>query len=74
MHSNNVLTARLHSLDPLSAGWSGRKRVAEILGLAHNLFAAEFHDAHRVRWLPIVSEDEFGHPEVGLTIPVELDS
>src|SRR5215831_9976094 len=60
-------TGHLHSLDPLGTRWSRLKRVTEILGLADNLFILKFHDTHRIRWLPIVSEDEFGHPEIGST-------
>src|SRR6516225_10934004 len=60
-------TGHLHSLDPLGTRWSRLKRVTEILGLTDNLFIAKFHDTHRIRWLPIVSEDEFGHPEIGST-------
>src|ERR1700730_19413285 len=40
------------------------KRIAEVLGLAGHLPIFELHDAHRVRRLPVVSEDEFGDPEV----------
>src|SRR5262249_1126685 len=60
-------TGHLHSLDPLGTRWSRLKRVTEILGLADNLFILKFHDTNRIRWLPIVSEDEFGHPEIGST-------
>jgi hypothetical protein len=60
-------TGHLHSLDPLGTRWSRLKRVTEILGLTDNLFIPKFHDTHRIRWLPIVSEDEFGHPEIGST-------
>ena len=60
-------TRHLHSLDPLGTRWSRLKRVTEILGFTDNLFILKFHDAHRIRWLPIVSEDEFGHPEIGST-------
>lgn len=58
-------TRHLHSLDPSGARWSRLKRVTEILGLTDNLFILKFHDTHRIRWLRIVSEDEFGHPEIG---------
>jgi hypothetical protein len=61
-------TGHLHSLDPLGTRWSRRKRVTEILGLTDNLLILKLHDAHRIRRLPIVSEDEFGHPEIGSTI------
>src|SRR6476660_1100648 len=58
-------TSHLHALDPLGTRWSRLKRVTEILGLTDNLFILKFHDTHRIRWLLIVSEDEFGHPEIG---------
>ena len=38
------------------------------IGLTNNLFILKFHDTHRMRWLPIVSEDEFGHPEMAAPI------
>jgi hypothetical protein len=57
----------LHPLDPLGTRRSRLKRVTEILGLTNNLFILKFHDTHRIRWLPVVSEDEFGHPEIGST-------
>src|SRR5260370_42625297 len=57
----------VHPLDPLSARWPWLKRIAKVLGLADNLPLAELHDAHRVRRLPVVSEDEFSNPEVGGT-------
>src|SRR5437773_2755268 len=41
------------------------KRIAEILGLAGHLPVAELHDAHGVRWPPVVGEYEFSDPEVG---------
>ena len=63
----SIWTGHLHWLDPLGTRWSRLKRVTEILGLADNLFILKFHDTHRIRWLLIVSEDEFGHPEIGST-------
>jgi hypothetical protein len=60
-------TSHLHSLDPLGTRWPRFKRVTEILGLTENVFILKFHDTHRIRWLPIVSEDEFGYPEIGST-------
>jgi hypothetical protein len=60
-------TGQLHSLDPLGTRWSRRKRVTEVLGLTDNLLIVKFHDTHRIGWLAIVSEDEFGHPEIGST-------
>jgi hypothetical protein len=55
------------TLDPLGTRWSRLKQVTEILGLTDNLFIPKFHDTYRIRWLAIVSEDEFGHPEIGST-------
>src|SRR5258707_10724377 len=52
-------------LDPSGARRPRLKRIAEVLGLASHLPVFELHDAHRVRRLPVVSEDEFSDPEVG---------
>jgi hypothetical protein len=65
---DRATTRHLHSLSSLGTRWSRLKRVTEILGLTDNLFILKFHDAHRIRWLPIVSEDEFGHPEMAAPI------
>ena len=64
---DRATTRHLHLLDPLGTRWSRLKRVTEILGLTDNLLILKFHDAHCIRRLPIVSEDEFGHPEIGST-------
>src|ERR1700720_1244869 len=53
-----------HPFDPSSARRPRLKRIAEVLGLAGHLPIFELHDAHRVRRLPVVSEDEFSDPEV----------
>src|SRR5262249_57444478 len=55
-----------HPLDPLSARRSRLERIAEVLGLASDLPVLQLHDAHRVGRLPIVSEDEFGDPEIAV--------
>src|SRR5215472_15158597 len=38
--------------------------IGEILRFVGHQSFAEFHDAHRVRWYAVVSEYEFGDPEI----------
>jgi hypothetical protein len=55
------------SLDPLNPlappGWR-LERIREILCVVHNLTVAEFHNAHCVRWPPLVGDCVFRDPEV----------
>src|SRR5580692_8668019 len=46
-----------------SPGWR-LERVGEILGLVHHLTAAELHNAHRVRVLPLIRNGIFRNPDV----------
>src|SRR5262245_53535108 len=56
-----------HRFDPLSPRRPWLEWIAKVLGLAGYLPIFELHYAHRVRRLPIVSKDEFSHPQVGNT-------
>src|SRR5271165_1491172 len=53
-----------HPLNPLRARRSWLERVAKVLGLAGHLAIPELHDAHRIRRLAVIGEDEFRDPEV----------
>src|SRR5215471_4293996 len=55
----------MHPLNPLRTRRARFERITEILSLADHLPVPELHDAHRVRRLPVVGEDEFSDPEVG---------
>src|SRR5215469_4141207 len=50
----------VHPLDPLSAGCRSHKWIRKVLCFARNLVALELHDAHCVRRLAVVCQDEFG--------------
>src|SRR5262249_42842907 len=67
-HRRSSRNARsTHRFDPLSPRRPWLERIAKVLGLAGYLPIFELHYAHRVRRLPIVSEDEFSDPQVGST-------
>src|SRR5258708_7470644 len=55
----------MHPLNPLSSRSARFERITEVLGFADHLPAPELHNAHRVRRLPVVGEDELSDPEVG---------
>src|SRR5579859_4678753 len=50
--------------DQMGARGSRLEGVTKVLGFAGNLAIEELHDAHRVGWLAIISEDEFRDPEI----------
>jgi hypothetical protein len=58
------------SLDPLNPlappGWR-LEGIREILCLVHDLTVAELHDAHCVRWPPLVGDCIFRNPEVAFS-------
>src|SRR5215469_5249326 len=54
-----------HPLNPLNARRARFERIPEVLGFADHLPVPELHNAHCVRRLPVVGEDEFSDPEVG---------
>jgi len=54
-----------HPLNPLSPRRARFERITEVLGFAGHLAVFELHDAHGVRELPVIGEDEFSNPEVG---------
>jgi hypothetical protein len=54
--------ASAHQLDQMRTRWPRLERIAEVLRLPRNVSVAEFHDAHRVRGHPVVSEHEFRDP------------
>src|SRR5262249_942271 len=56
-----------HPLDPLNPRRARFERITEVLGFAGHLPVPELHNAHRVRRLPVVGQDEFSDPEVGST-------
>src|ERR1700744_6690290 len=51
-------------LDEMGPRRSGLERVGEILGFARHQSVAEFHDAHRVGRGAVVTQNEFGDPEI----------
>src|SRR5580704_478424 len=55
----------MHPLNPLNARRARFERITEVLGFADHLPVPALHNAHRVRRLPVVGEDEFSDPEVG---------
>src|SRR5262245_8226268 len=55
----------MHPLNPLNARRAWFERIAKVLGFADHFPVRELHDAHRVRRLPVVGEDQFSYPEVG---------
>src|SRR6266436_132453 len=55
----------MHPLNPLNARRARFERITEVLGFADHLPVPELHNAHRVRRLPVVGEDEFSDPEIG---------
>jgi hypothetical protein len=44
-------------------GWR-LKGIREILRLVHNLTVAEFHNAHRICWSPLIGDYVFRNPEI----------
>src|SRR5580700_3989844 len=57
----------MNPLNPLNSRRARFERITEVLGFADHLPVPELHNAHRVRRLPVVCEDEFSNPEVGST-------
>src|SRR6516225_10740412 len=55
----------MHPLNPLRTRRARFERITEILSFADHIPVPELHNAHRVRRLPVVGEDEFSDPEVG---------
>ncbi len=72
---------RVHPFHILSASWAGLEWIGKVLRLSRHLFAPELHDAHRVGWLAIIGQDEFGDPKITAAndsldrkaLPVRLD-
>ena len=62
-----TLRVSVHAFDPLSARWPRLERLAKILRLADYLPTLEFHDAHHVKRLPVIGEDEFADPKIAAT-------
>lgn len=56
-------TLLTHSFHPSGARCAGLDRRAEVLRFANHLFAFEFHDAHDILGLLIVSDDDFADPK-----------
>jgi hypothetical protein len=55
----------MNPLNPLNARRARFERITEVLGFADHLPVRELHNAHRVRRLLVVGEDEFSDPKVG---------
>src|SRR5580692_6834144 len=53
-----------HPFDPLSAKCGSREWIRKVLRFPRNLVARELHDAHRVRRLAVIGQDQFGHPKI----------
>lgn len=58
--------AALDPLNPLRPPGRRLERIREILCLVYDLTVAELHNAHRVRWSPLVDDRVFRNPEVTL--------
>src|SRR5271154_1875653 len=56
-----------HPFDPLRAKRGGREWIREVLRFSRNLVAPELHDAHGVRRLAVIRQDEFRHPKITVT-------
>src|SRR5215468_1958087 len=63
--ASRAVNVSMHALNPLNARRARFERITEVLGFADHLPVPELHNAHCVRRLPVVGEDEFGDPEVG---------
>src|SRR5271156_4723736 len=62
----NSLAPRLcvHPFDPLSARCWSHEWIRKVLCFPPNLVAPELHDAHGVRRLAVIGQDEFGDPKI----------
>src|SRR5580704_14219842 len=60
------IVARLcvHPLDPLSAKCGSHERVRKVLGLPCDLVARELHNAHCVRRLAVIGQNQFCDPKI----------
>src|SRR5277367_3222484 len=56
--------ASRHPFYPLSAPCGSHEWIRKILCFPRNLVARELHDAHGVRRLAVICQDEFGDPKV----------
>ena len=54
----------VHSIDPLNAPCGSHEWVRKVLCFPSNLVVSELHDAHSVRRLAVVCQDEFGNPKI----------
>src|ERR1700676_2987625 len=62
----NSRAARLcvHPFDPLSARCGSHEWIRKVLCFPRNLVVPELHDAHGVRRLAVIGQDEFGNPKI----------
>src|ERR1700722_5116199 len=62
----NCRASRLcvHPFDPLSAPCWSHERIRKVLCFPRNLVVPELHDAHGVRRLAVICQDEFGDPQI----------
>src|SRR4029077_9418396 len=65
-YCSKSLVSRLcvRPFDPLSAPCGSHEWIREVLGFPRNLVAPELHDAHGVRRLTVICQDEFGDPKI----------
>src|SRR5262249_31500171 len=56
--------SRAGALDKMRTRGCRVERIGEILRLAGYLSVAEFHDAHRIGWHAVITENEFRDPEI----------
>src|SRR6202045_4355342 len=54
----------VHPFDPLSARCGSHEWIRKVLCFPRNLVAPELHDAHGVRRLGVICQDEFGDPKI----------
>src|SRR5208282_6707486 len=53
-----------HSFHPLSARCGSHEWIGKVLCFPRNLVAVELHDAHGVRRLAVICQDQFGDPKI----------
>jgi len=55
---------RIHRFAPLNPRCGSREWIRKVLGFVRNLVTQELHDAHGVGRLAVISQDEFGDPQI----------
>src|SRR5208282_2969000 len=54
----------VHPFDQLSAPCGSHEWIRKVLCFPRNLVTTELHDAHGVRRLAVICQDEFGDPKI----------